>query len=240
MNMTRSTNAIDKTKKIKVIITGTTGMVGSGVLIECLEHAEVEEILSVSRRPLGMSHPKLKELVLPDLYDLRPNVHQLEGYNACFFCLGTSAMGLNEEEYSKITHGLTVQFAGTVLERNEGLIFCYVSGAGTDSTEQGRQMWARVKGRTENDLLKMPFRAAYMFRPGVIQPLKGVRSSTAWYHWIYTFLRPVISILRRISPALATTSVELGQAMINAVLQGYEKSHLENSDIHQLAGREQL
>jgi uncharacterized protein YbjT (DUF2867 family) len=223
--------------KINVIITGATGMVGKGVLLECLDHPGVQSVLSVSRRPLEMSHDKLKELIVEDFFSLQGYAQKLNGYNACFFCLGTSAFGMREEEYRKITYDLTVQFALTLLEMNDDMTFCYVSGAGTDSAEKSRQMWARVKGRTENALLRMPFRAAYMFRPGVIQPLKGVRSATKLYNAMYTVLNPVVSILRRLSPGLATTSVEVGQAMIHAVLYGYDKKHLENLDIHLLASR---
>ena len=171
---------------MKVIITGTTGMVGKGVLLECLEHPAITGVLLVNRRPVGVQHPKLKEVIHKDFYDLSPVKAQLQGYDACFFCLGVSVVGLTEEQYTKTTYDLTLHFAETVI--NPRMTFIYVSGTGTDSSEQGRTMWARIKGRTENALLKMPFKAAYMFRPGIILPMKGVRSATSWYNAITAIL----------------------------------------------------
>ncbi len=209
-------------------------MVGKGVLLECLESEQVESVLVINRRTLGLQHPKLKEIVRGDFFDLSPIEPQLKGYNACFFCLGVSSAGMTEEQYRSITLDLTLNFARTLLKLNEGMTFIYVSGTGTDSREKSRMMWARVKGRTENELLSMPFRQAYMFRPGLIQPLKGVKSSTRLYAFFYILLTPLFPLIR-ISPKLLTTSVNVGRAMIHAVLRGYERKILENADINRLA-----
>jgi putative NADH-flavin reductase len=159
--------------KIKTIITGATGMVGEGVLHECLLHPEVESVLVINRNPCGVKHEKLKEIIQKDFFNLSPIENQLEAYNACYFCAGVSSMGKSEEEYNRLTYDLTLNFANTLLKHNSDMTFCYVSGVGTDSTEKGRSMWTRVKGKTENDLLKHPFKAAYVFRPGYIQPTNG-------------------------------------------------------------------
>lgn len=222
------------TRKINVIITGTTGMVGKGVLLECLDHSLVDSVLTVNRKPIGLSHPKLKEIIHSDFYDLTSIKEQLSGYNACFFCLGVSAVGMNELQYEKITFDLTVNFAQTVLEMNPEMIFNYVSGAGTDSSEKGNSMWARVKGKTENTLLKMNFRDVYLFRPGMILPERGIQSSTGWYNFIYVVLRPFFPLFRRSENV--TTSIKIGRAMINTVLHGSEKKYLENKDINGLSG----
>lgn len=216
---------------MKVIITGTTGMVGKGVLLECLEHPAITGVLLVNRRPVGVQHPKLKEVIHKDFYDLSPVKAQLQGYDACFFCLGVSVVGLTEEQYTKTTYDLTLHFAETVI--NPRITFIYVSGTGTDSSEQGRTMWARIKGRTENALLKMPFKAAYMFRPGIILPMKGVRSATGWYNAIYVILRPLFPLLQKSTSV--TDTIRIGQAMIKVALNGSDKKHLENKDINVLA-----
>jgi hypothetical protein len=219
--------------KIKAIITGTTGMVGMGVLLECLDHPDVEKVLVINRTSINMIHPKLTEIIHADFYSLSSISDKLSGYNACFFCLGVSSAGMNEETYSKLTYDLTINFANEVIKHNSGMTFNYVTGAGCDSTEKGRIMWARVKGRTENSILAMPFKSAYMFRAGAIIPEKGVKSSTALYNAIYVILRPFFPLMKRMKSI--TTSVKLGKAMINSVLNGCDKTHLENQDINTLA-----
>ena len=217
---------------LKVIITGTTGMVGKGVLLECLEHPEVSEVLIINRSSIGMQHPKLKEFIHKDFYNLQPVREQLQGYDACFFCLGVSSVGMSEEAYTKPTYDLTMHFAETVI--NADMTFIYVSGSGTDSTEKGSVMWARVKGKTENALLKMPFKAAYMFRPGVILPVKGVKSKTPLYNFFYVIMRPLFPLMSKMNSV--TDSAKVGQAMINVALHGSDKVHLENKDINELTG----
>lgn len=221
------------TQKIRAIITGATGMAGEGVLHECLHHPDVESILIVNRRPSGVSHPKLKEIIHNDFYDLTPVESELSGYNACFFCLGVSSVGMNQEEYYKVTYILTMNFAQTLAKYNKDMVFCYVSGAGTDSTEKGMLKWARVKGKVENDLQKLPFRAAYGFRPGFMLPTKGLKNALPYYKyisWLYPVFRPLF-------PNSFQTLRELGLAMINTVNHGPEKRVLEGRDIIELAGR---
>jgi uncharacterized protein YbjT (DUF2867 family) len=215
---------------LKVIITGSTGMVGKGVLLECLEHPHVSEVLIINRSSIGMQHPKLKELIHKDFYNLQPVQEQLQGYDACFFCLGVSSVGMSEEAYTKPTYDLTLHFAETVI--NADMTFIYVSGSGTDSTEKGSIMWARVKGKTENALLKMPFKAAYMFRPGVILPVKGVKSKTPLYNFFYVILRPFFPLMSKMNSV--TDSAKVGHAMINVALHGSDKVHLENRDINEV------
>jgi uncharacterized protein YbjT (DUF2867 family) len=217
--------------KIHVIITGATGMVGEGVLHECLLDPEVEEVLVISRRACGVSHPKLKETIHNNFHDLAAIEDQLQHYNACFFCLGVSSIGLNEEKYHRLTYDLTLHVAETLVRLNPGMVFCYVSGAGTDSTEKGRSMWARVKGKTENRLLQLPFKNAYMFRPGFMQPTEGLKNTLKFYAAI-TWLYPVI---RSLFPNHVCSLKEVGVAMINAVKKGYQKSVLEVKDIVALA-----
>jgi uncharacterized protein YbjT (DUF2867 family) len=217
--------------KIKAILTGATGMVGEGVLHECLQHDDVEQVLVVGRRPCGITHPKLKEIVHPGLYDLSAIESQLTGYNACFFCLGTTSLGKKEPEFYKVTYELTMSFGKTLSRQNPGMTFCYISGAGTDSTEKGRTMWARVKGKTENDLMKLPFTKVYNFRPGVIQPTKGLKNTLAFYKY-FGWLIPII---RLVSPEYITRLKELGVAMIHAGSKGYAKQILEVKDILALA-----
>lgn len=225
--------------KINAIITGTTGMIGRGLLLECLDSPDVESVLSVTRRPVGIDHPKLDELIINDFFDLSPVAGHFEGFNTCFFCLGVSAFRMSETDYSRITHDLTLHFAATLLERNPGMTFCYVSGAGTDSSESGRMMWARVKGRTENDLLALPFKKAYMFRPGYIQPKKGIKSSTPMYNAMYSVVGISYPLLKTIFPKKVTTTDELGRAMIRTVMIQPEKAVLETDDIYNV-GRDLL
>jgi hypothetical protein len=216
--------------KIKAILTGATGMVGEGVLHECLEHADVEEILVVGRRTCGITHPKLKEIIHPDFYYFASIENQLAGYDACFFCLGISSIGMKEAEFYKPTYLLTMNFATTLVNRNPGMTFCYVSGAGTDSSEKGRTMWARVKGKTENDLMKLPFKRVYNFRPGIIQPSKGLKNTLSFYK----YLGWLIPVIRLFSRKAIVKLKELGLAMITAVTKGYEKQIIEVKDIHAL------
>ncbi|MCO6501073.1 MAG: NAD-dependent epimerase/dehydratase family protein [Vicingus serpentipes] len=219
--------------KIKAIITGTTGMVGKAVLLECLEHPDVESVLVINRKSIQLNHPKLKEIIHADFFDLTPIQNELTGYNVCFFCLGVSAMGMNEKEYTKYTYELTTHFAKIVAQQNPEMTFNYVSGTGTDSTEKGNIMWARVKGKTENALLTMPFKNVYLFRPGIILPEKGVKSKVSWYQTLYVLLKPFYPLFRQFKSV--TTSSRVGKAMINSVLKGYSKKHLDNTDINELA-----
>lgn len=218
--------------KIKAILTGATGMVGEGVLLECLNHPDVQQVLIINRRPAEIKHPKLQEIVHPNLAEISSLKEQIKAFgpNACFFCLGVSSVGMKEDEFRRLTYDLTLGFARTLAEVNPGLVFEYISGAGTDSTEQGRQMWARVKGKTENDLLKL-FPNAYMFRPGMIQPTPGQKRTLKYYRY-FGWLFPVI---KTIYPKGASTMRELGLAMINAARQGYDKKVLEVPDLIRLS-----
>ena len=206
-------------------------MVGEGVLHECLEHDDVEEILVVGRRTCGIKHPKLKEIIHPDFYYLSSIETKLAGYNACFFCLGMSSVGVTKTEFYKGTYILTLNFATTLVNRNPDMVFCYISGAGTDNTEKGRIAWARVKGKTENDLMKLPFKRVYNFRPGIIQPTKGLKNTLR----LYTYLGWLIPVIRFAGGRSIVRLKELGLAMINAAAKGYDKQVLEVKDIHALA-----
>lgn len=213
--------------KIKAIITGATGMVGEGVLYECLNHPEVEQVLVINRKPCGVTHPKLKEIIHADFYNITPILPQLSGYNACFFCLGVTSVGLKEPEYRKLTYDLTMHVATQLSSLNPDMTFCYVSGAATDSTEQGKVMWARVKGKTENDLMKLPFKKVYAFRPGYMQPTPGLKNTLK----MYSFLSWSYPLLRRLFPGHVSTLQELGIAMIRCAKKDYSKSVLEVKDI---------
>ncbi|MFN8209043.1 MAG: hypothetical protein U0T82_16795 [Bacteroidales bacterium] len=217
--------------QLNIIITGSTGMVGKGVLLECLDDQRIGNILLINRNPVGIRHPKIKEILLPDFFQVHTLEEQLGNYDACLFCLGVSSAGMKEDQYRKLTYDLTLHFAKSVLEKNPGLRFVYVSGQGTDSTEQGKMMWARVKGKTENDLMALPFRAAYMFRPGFIEPRRGIRSRTRLYNFLYLLLWPLLLVFR-FTPGMATNSIVLGRAMISAITNGYPKTILENRDIN--------
>jgi len=220
---------------MRVILFGATGMVGQGVLRECLLSPEVESVLSVGRSATGQQHPKLREVVHADLNGLTPIQDHLRGYDACFFCLGVSSAGKSEEEYRRVTYDLTVAVAHTLARLNSGMTFIYVSGAGTDSTEHGRSMWARVKGQTENALLRAGFKAAYMFRPGVIRPLHGIRSKTRSYRVLYAVMSPFILVLAGVAPNSITTTDKMGRAMIHAAKNGAPKAWLSTRDINELA-----
>ena len=212
---------------MKVIVTGVTGMVGEGVMHECLLDPGVEEILIVGRRPSGFSHPKLKELIAPDMFDLSSVESQLSGYDACYFCLGVSSIGMNEADYRHITYDLTVNFAKTLLARNPGMTFCYVSGKSTDSSENGKLMWARVKGKTENDLMKLPFKQVFAFRPGFMKATEGLKNTLKAYKYV-GWLYPLLKI---IYPSGTSTLAEVGLAMINVTRYGYANRILEVQDI---------
>lgn len=198
---------------MNVILFGATGMIGRGVLRECLRDDSVESVLAVGRTPLAVTHPKLRELVRADPSDLSAPELDLAAYDACFFCLGVSSVGMKEEEYRRVTYDLTLAAARTLAAANPRLTFAYVSGEGTDSTERGRSMWARVKGKTENDLLELPFQA-YMFRPGIVQPDRGIPSKTRLYRTLYAITAPLFPVLRRVAPNLVTTTRSMGRAMI--------------------------
>lgn len=217
--------------KLNVIITGATGMVGEGVLHECLHHPDVEKILVINRRACGVVNPKLSEIIHNNFDDLSSVEEHLAGYNACFFCLGVSSINKTEQEYYSLTYSLTHNFAGTLAKLNPEMVFCYISGAGTDSTEKGKVMWARVKGKTENDLMKLPFRKVYNFRPGFLQPTSGLKNA----HKFYFIFRIIYPLFRLILPKYVSTLKELGLAMINSVTKGYEKQILEVPDIISLS-----
>jgi uncharacterized protein YbjT (DUF2867 family) len=219
---------------MRVILTGATGMVGQGVLRECLLDPGVTEVLSIARSSVHQQNPKLRELIVPDIANLAGNEPQLTGYDACFFCAGVSSVGMSEEKYTHLTYDLTLSFARTLAPLNPQMTFIYVSGAGTDSTEKGRTMWARVKGRTENALLRLPFKAAYMFRPGFIQPLHGIRSKTPLYQFIYDLTAPLTRLLLNKLPKYLTTTEQIGRAMLAVARNGYPKTILDPEDINRL------
>ena len=219
---------------VKAIITGTTGMIGEGVMHTCLNSDKVESVISIARKPSGYNHLKLTEIIHSDLNNIDSIKNKLSKSNAVFFCAGVSSVGKSETEYGKITHDLTLSFARALCEISPNLTFCYISGAGTDSTEKGRTMWARVKGKTENDLLSIGFDSAYMFRPGYIQPVKGLKYTLPMYKYV-SFLYP---ILKSLMGKYVVTLEELDLAMIKCSLSGYEKKVLECPDIINLAHKE--
>jgi uncharacterized protein YbjT (DUF2867 family) len=219
---------------MKAILFGATGMVGQGVLRECLLDPGVESVLSIGRSASGRKDPKLREIVIKDVANLGPVEDQLSGYDACFFTLGVSSAGMSEAAYRLITYDITLKVAHSLLKLNPEMTFIYVSGLGTDSTESGRTMWARVKGQTENALLHLPFKAAYMFRPGFIQPLHAIQSRTALYRIPYIVLSPVIPLLRKLFPKYVTTTEVLSRAMIKAARSGAPKAVLESQDMNAL------
>lgn len=222
-------------QKIKVIIFGSSGMVGQGVLQQCLASDKVEFILLINRSPLGIKSNKLREVIHKDYSDFSSIENLLSGYNACYFSLGISSAGMKEMDYSNITYDFTMAAANILVKLNPDMIFCYVSGTGTDSTEKGRTMWARVKGKTENAILALPFKNSYMFRPGYIQPMNGIKSKTKLYNLIYTFAKPIYPLLKKVAPDYVTNTDKVGEAMINVVFHGYNKTIIENRDINELS-----
>jgi len=219
---------------MKIVLFGATGMVGQGVLHECLRDPEVELVLTVGRTATGVTHERVRELVHKDALDYGPVATELAGFDACFFCLGISSVGMDEAAYTKITYDYTMAAAKVLLEKNPSMTFVYVSGAGTDASEKGRTMWARVKGRTENAILGMGFERAFAFRPGYIQPLRGIQSKTFLYRAIYAVMRPFYPFWRWATPGFVTTSDEIGRAMLAVAKRGYEKNVVETRDIHAL------
>jgi len=216
---------------LKVIITGASGMVGEGVLHECLLHPGVESVLVIGRKQCGTVNPKLKEIIHKDFFDLSSVKNELAGYDACFFCLGVSSVNMKENVYCNLTYNLTMNFAKTLCRQGNNMTFCYISGSGTDSSEKGRIRWARVKGKTENDLMKLPFKKVYNFRPGFLKPTKGLNNTLKYYKYI-EWLFPMLKL---ILPNLVSTLKQLGMAMINSALYGYEKNIIEVKDIIKLS-----
>jgi uncharacterized protein YbjT (DUF2867 family) len=219
---------------MNVILFGATGMVGQGILRECLLDPDVQLVLSVVRTTSGQQHQKLHELLHSNFFDYSEIESQLTGFDACFFSLGVSSAGMDEAKYTHLTYDLTLSAATTLARLSPQMTFLYVSGAGTDSTERGRSMWARIKGKTENDILKLSFRAAYMFRPGFIQPLHGIRSKTRLYQTVYTLLNPILPLLKFILPQYVTTTEQVGRAMLQVAKHGYPRPILESKDIDSL------
>jgi uncharacterized protein YbjT (DUF2867 family) len=220
---------------MRAVLFGATGMVGQGVLRECLIDPDVEAVLSVGRSATGQQHVKLRELVHRDFLDFSAAESELAGFDACFYCLGVSSAGMKEDDYRRVTHDFTIAAAQVLARLNPGMTFAFVSGAGTDSTERGRTMWARVKGQTENALLRMPFRAAYMLRPAVIVPLHGIQSRTALYRVPYMLMAPLLPLLEAAFPKYVTTTERLGRAMIRVAKRGAAKAVLESADFNAMA-----
>jgi uncharacterized protein YbjT (DUF2867 family) len=219
---------------MKVILFGTTGMIGQGVLRECLLDSGVDLVLSVGRAPLPQKHAKLQEIIAPDLANLSAFESQLSGFDACLYSLGATAAGSTEENYRRINYEMPLAVANLLAKLNPGMTFIYISGRGTDSTEKGRVMWARVKGATENALLCLPFKAAYMFRIGAVVPLHGIKSKTPLYNFFYAVGTPLMFLLRKLSPQNVQTTEEVGKAMLIAAKRGAPKSILECADLYKL------
>jgi uncharacterized protein YbjT (DUF2867 family) len=220
---------------MKVILFGATGMIGQGVLRECLLASDVEVVETMGREATGAQHPKVREVVHREMRDYSAIERELTGFDACFFCLGVSSAGMSEADYERVTYGITMAAAETLARLNPGMTFIYVSGQGTDSTEKGRAAWARIKGKTENALMKLRFKGAYMFRPGVIQPLYGVKSKTGWYRMMYIVARPLLTPLRMLFPAYILTTEQIGRAMLAVARQGAAKNILESADIARIS-----
>ena len=216
---------------MNVLLFGATGMVGQGVLRECLLDPDVQLVQTVGRTSLGAQQPKLREIVHQDLWHYQAIEANLSGFDACFFCLGVASSGMSEQDYEHVTYGITMAAAEALSRLNPQMTFIFVSGAGTDSSEQGRTMWARIKGKTENALLRLPFAAAFMFRPGIIQPLYGARSKTTLYRVFYTLGKPLLPLLRLAFPDYVLTTQQIGRAMLAVARQGYPKQILETKDI---------
>src|SRR5882672_9507395 len=212
---------------MNVILFGASGMIGKGVLLECLDDAGISKVLAIGRSACGVQHEKLEEVLHRDLLDFTPIAGRLAGYDACFFCLGISSAGMSEADYTRVTYDITVAAANAVLAANPKIVMCFVSGQGTDGTERGSSMWARVKGRAENHLHGMPFGAKYMFRPGFIQPLRGITSKTNLYRGLYVVLGPIFPLLHRLFPGSITTTERIGRAMIQVTRNGAPSAILE-------------
>jgi uncharacterized protein YbjT (DUF2867 family) len=221
---------------VNVLIFGATGMVGQGVLRECLAAADVEKVMTVGRTPTGQQHPKLQELVHAEMWDYANVENELSDFDACFFCIGVTSSGMAEQKYMHLTYDMTLAVANTLARLNPQMVFVYVSGAGADTSETSRVMWQRVRGKTENALLKLPFRGVYIFRPGMIQPI-GVKSKTAAYRWFYSLTKPLLPALRAMLPDQILSTPQLGQAMLAAVRNGAQKRVLESPDINALSKR---
>lgn len=218
---------------MKIILFGASGMIGKGVLLECLEDKKVTEVLVIGRNSCEMQHKKLTEIQHNDFMDFSAVKGQLKGYDACFYCLGISSVGMSKEKYTLVTYDFTIAAAKVLADQNPGMLFCFVSGQGTDST--GKAMWARVKGKTEDDLRLMPFKKVILFRPGYIQPMNGTRSKVRLYQALYVVFKPLYPILKRLFPSAVTTTVNIGRAMINSVSNPPSRSILNSSDINELA-----
>ena len=219
---------------MKAIVFGATGMVGQGVVRECLLDPDLEQVLAIVRSPIQQQHQKLKQIVHADFLNFEPIERELTGYDTCFFCLGVSSAGMTEQAYQRVTYDITLSVAQTLVMLNPQMTFLFVSGAGTDSTEHGRSMWARVKGKTENALARLPFRAVYMFRPAYIQPLHGIVSKTKLYRVLYAVMTPLYPALKRLFPKYVTTTEQLGRAMLEVAKHGAPKQILENEDINNI------
>jgi len=220
---------------MKVIVTGATGMVGKGVLLECLDHKDITSVLSISRRSAGLSHPKLKELIHKDFSEFDSVSEQLKGYDACYACMGVSSAGMKEDQYTRLTYDFTLALAKELVGINPDMTFIYVSGQGTDSTEKGKSMWARVKGKTENDLLKLGFKQAFVFRPGAIIPVRGVKPSSKLYSVLIIGLKWLLHLIKWIAPKMVVDTSQIGSAMINITNKGYDKKVINPEDIQVLA-----
>ncbi len=220
---------------MKVLIFGASGMIGQGVLRECLLHPDVTAVLTIARSPAGESHAKLREIVHGDFTDFSPLEPDLSGLDACFFCLGISSVGMNEADYRRVTFDVAMSAARALVARSPGMTFVFVSGSGADSSEKGTVMWARIKGMTENAVLRFPFKAAYVFRPGFVQPRHGITSKTNWYRVFYALTGPIYPLVNALAPQYITTTDQIGLAMIHIVRRGYAKRVLENRDINALA-----
>jgi len=219
---------------LNVVLFGATGMIGQGVLRECLLDADVTRVLAIGRTATGVQHAKLQEIAHPDLWNYAAIEDRLRGFDACFFCLGVTSAGMSESDYTRVTYGITIAAAETLCQLNPAMTFVFVSGAGADSSEQGRLMWARVKGKAENAIIRLPFKASYVFRPGVVQPMHGERSRTAAYRVLYTITKPLVPLIRRLWPNQILTTEQFGRAMLFVVRHGAPKRVLESADINAL------
>jgi uncharacterized protein YbjT (DUF2867 family) len=220
---------------MRVLLTGATGMIGQGVLRECLSADDVTEVVTVGRTPLGMTHPKLKDVTRPNLFDWSDASELLSGVDACFYCLGVSSGGMSEADYTRVTFDLTLAVATAVKAASPNVTFVFISGASTDATEKGSAMWARVKGKAENVLRTMGFRKLFLFRPGYIQPMDGIVSKTPAYRWMYVVLAPTYPVLKRLFPKMVTSTRQVGRAMLNVTRNGFPKDVLESEDINAAA-----